>query len=770
MRKFFGLFLITIMCFTQSIAQAGIVEPVYKQFKNPNLDGEADEPSTVNIQITPDGKKMFLMDHLNSGTARNIFIYNLTTPFDISTLDVDNRTLVSTDGLGQNFGGDGNQNMTLEFNNDGSQAFILSAMGGMQIHNLATPYDVASISTSTIAPDNGINFDNDPSHAIFGLDKRANNNTNFHQPFDLDFNNDGTKMYITDMGKPNKNTQGIMEYTLSTPYVPSSVTSSFDFDLSSFINLQATEMAFDDDGTRLYVSDSGSNPRRENNNHSTTHIFVWKLSVPYSLASATYIDKYPLLPAGVMIGSYSFEFGNNGMKLYVGTEDETSDASVPDDVIFEYDLTCPYGVVICETDSITAIGAQVEIAKNVIYQNSNTIFKRFDWLRRNEEKTNLNSHNIKLKINDPILAVLKSNLENSLKNKLDNFANDIESAQASLKKENSGLNKRNWSHWSHGDISFGRVGEKGLIKPKDIRAKGIMIGADKLIDRKIFGYAFRYGNDNVKIDTGAGSELDSEAFTLNLYGSLPLDEKSNLNALIGASFLSIDQLIKGTVTGERYGRQIFTALTYQNENEYSKYDLIPFGKFELGITQFSKYTDFGTSSTNSVDAHERLTFKTGNISAGLKFDNILYLNDNTISRNGFIEYINDFTSDIDHYVKNNHDNVTLKKTIQRHSTHNIRGNIGFEFMNSGSYTFALNYERFQSLNKSGYKDSLLFKFGRAKDHKANVDVIYDPINNNNTKVSYLKQLGNFNLKLNSNYSLFSKIPDYGANIEISGTF
>ena len=33
-----------------------------------------------------------------------------------------------------------------------------------------------------------------------------------------------------------------------------------------------------------------------------------------------------------------------------------------------------------------------------------------------------------------------------------------------------------------------------------------------------------------------------------------------------------------------------------------------------------------------------------------------------------------------------------------------------------------------------------------------------------------KNIGNLNLKLNSNYSLFSKIPDYGANLEISGTF
>mgnify|MGYP005698354429 CR=1 FL=1 len=91
-------------------------------------------------------------------------------------------------------------------------------------------------------------------------------------------------------------------------------------------------------------------------------------------------------------------------------------------------------------------------------------------------------------------------------------------------------------------------------------------------------------------------------------------------------------------------------------------------------------------------------------------------------------------------------------------------------MNSDGRTIAINYERFQSLDKSGHKDSLLIKFGSMRKHNANFDVIYDPINNNNTKVSYLKQIGNFNLKLNSDYSLFSKIPDYGANIEISGTF
>ena len=88
---------------------------------------------------------------------------------------------------------------------------------------------------------------------------------------------------------------------------------------------------------------------------------------------------------------------------------------------------------------------------------------------------------------------------------------------------------------------------------------------------------------------------------------------------------------------------------------------------------------------------------------------------------------------------------------------------------SGS-TFAINYERYQSLDESGHTDSLLFKLGRINKQNTNFDVIYDPINNNKTKISYLKNFGNFRLKIHSNYILFSKIPDYGANLEISGIF
>ena len=720
---------------------------------NTNLSGETEQPDIAGIKFSPDGKKVFVSDHDNTDVNDGVHQYTLSTPWDISTLDASTRISVDI-----NTGDNHNKNSKkpILFNGDGTKFFIFGTFGGtLSVYNLTTPYDISSVSASTQVADDGINY----SELDLGSDPvNTDGSIRLH---DADFNNDGTKMYLTD-GK--QHATNVVEYNLSTAFDPS--TASYNTTLNTETDGVAffgMELAFDDDGTRMYFGEGG------NGSGTLYKIYVYKLSNPFSIASATFVGSHSLDLESSSDGGTMFTWafgGYNGKKLYLTTNEDSSAGSL-DDYIYEFDLSCPYGIVICENEIATVIGGQVEIAKNVIYQNSNTIFKRFDWLRRNEEKTNLNSHNIKLNINNPILASLKNKLENSLNS---NLTNSLEYTQASLKDKNPFKNIRNWSHWSHGDISFGRVGEKGFVKPKDIRTRGIMFGADKLINDKIFGLAFRYGNDDVKIDNGTGSKLDAQSYTLNMYGSLPLDGKSNLNTLIGASFLSIDQLIENTITGERYGRQVFASMIYENENEYTRHNLTPFGKFEIGITQLSEYTDFGTSTTNSVDVHERLTFKTGNASGGFKFDDTVYLDNKTLNRNGFIEYIYDLTPDIDHFFKNHIDNTTVRKTIKKHSLHNIRGNIGFEYMNVNGYTFAINYERFQSLSNSAYSDSLLFKLGKKKVNQANFDVIYDPTNNNNTEISYLKNFGNFNLKLNSNYSLFSKIPDYGANLEISGTF
>ena len=695
----------------------------------------------IGVTLTPDGSRIHFSQY---GTSPVITQYDLSIPFNVSSIDT---ASIVTLNVNSGDSGDFLVSNRLEghtFNSDGTKLYAIDMAGNMNVHSLSTPYDISNFSKDA---DDGVDW------ATFAAGEGGSDSA--RRSHGIRFNNDGTKMFLMDVN----GTVGIAEFNLSTPFLPGSASFGNFFAITEN-SKTLQDFDFDDDGTRMYVIES-------NEASTNNKIYVYKLSTGFDTSTATFVGSVANVfsAAGADGSAGGMRFAKNGMKFY-----QVTWASTLKNKVFEYDLSCPFGIVICEADVATAIGAQAEIAKNIIYQNSNTIFKRFDWLRRNEEKRNLNNHNIKLDINNPILASFKHKLENSLKHNLENSLNNNQFIHASLKDKNPFKNMRNWSHWSHVDISFGRVGEKGFIKPKDIRTRGIMFGADKLIDNKIFGLAFRYGNDDVKIDTGLGSKLDAQAYTLNMYGSLPLDGKSNLNTLIGASFLSIDQLVKNTVTGERYGRQIFTSMIYENKNEYTRHNLTPFGKFEIGITQLSEYTDFGTSATNSVDVHERLTFKTGNASGGFKFDDTVYLDNKTLNRNGFVEYIFDLTPDIDHFYKNHIDNTTVRKTIKKHSLHNIRGNIGFEYMNVNGYTFAINYERFQSLSNSAYSDSLLFKLGKKQVNQANFDVIYDPTNNNNTEISYLKNFGNFKLKIDSNYSLFSKIPDYGANLEISGTF
>ena len=96
----------------------------------------------------------------------------------------------------------------------------------------------------------------------------------------------------------------------------------------------------------------------------------------------------------------------------------------------------------------------------------------------------------------------------------------------------------------------------------------------------------------------------------------------------------------------------------------------------------------------------------------------------------------------------------------------------FELIDDIDSLFYPNYEIFQHLDKDRFShtDSLLFKFGRLNDADFDFAFNYDPFRDNQTEISYIKNLGNFKLKIDTDYSLFSKIPDYGANLEISGTF
>ncbi len=806
--KIINFLILLLLVFQFTNLKAGEPTRTYTGKKaNTNLSGETEKPDIAGIKFSPDGTKVFVSDHDNTYHASNpyddgLHQYTLSTPWDISTLDASTRTSIDIN-TGDNHSA--NSKKPILFNNDGKKFFIFGTFGGtLSVYNLTTPYDISSVSASTQVADDGINY----SELDLGSDPiNTDGSIRLH---DADFNNDGTKMYLLD-GKIHAT--NVVEYNLSTPFDPS--TASYNTTLNTETDGVAQygmELAFDDDGTRMYFGEG-------NNGAATTYkIYVYKLSTPFSISSAAFVGSHTLNLESASDGGTMFTWafgGNDGKKLYLTTNEDSAVGSL-DDYIYEFDLSCPYGIVICETDSITNVGAQVEFAKHVIQQNTSTVFKRFEWLRRNEGKNNLNNLTASIKLGNPLLNYWIKKLptkiesvngavengrsitighENKNSNNLDNFTTVIKSdnpllnswmnklpekitAHKAFLKEKSSKDKKtiktknkNWSYWSHGDISFGRKGDTATSKPNEIRVSGIMFGADKKINKnKFFGAAIRFGKGEIENITPNGIELDTESLSFNLYSTLPVNNNSNLNALLGVSLLRIDQLLSKKTTGERNGKQFFTAINIQSKDSYGNYNLRPTGTFEFGVTQFSEYTDFGTSSTNSQDSYDSLTFKTGNIAAGFKFDNFMDINNGRLSRNGSLEYVQDLTSNIDYNFKNNSANASTTKTVETHSIHNIKGNFGFEILYESGYTFALNYERFQGLDYSSHQDSIFIKFGHIREEDSDFALNYKPLENNQMELSYVKDVNGFDVKFSSNYSLMNEIPDYGANIEVSSMF
>ena len=370
-------------------------------------------------------------------------------------------------------------------------------------------------------------------------------------------------------------------------------------------------------------------------------------------------------------------------------------------------------------------------------------------MRRNEGNENLNTNNINLNINNPILSALSDTLKNTFNQKY---------TKASVKKKKeTRSNFKNLSFWSHGDISIGRTGDKATTTPQTLKVGGLMFGVDKkLKNNKFVGAAIRYGQGNTYNKTSDGFKLDSETLTLNLYSTNQLDSKLNLNTLLGLSFLKIDQLNSSDqVTGNRNGKQLFTAINMNSDSGYGEFNIRPTGGFMFGITSLSSYTDFNTSSVQ--DIYDTLVFNTGNITAGLKFDKLVEKTNFNLFRNGSIEYIQDLSSNIGYTVKSHSDLISQRKSVKRHSLHNLKVNFGMESVSESGHTFGLNFERLQGLDESSHLQSLFFKFGYLRENNTDIAFNFDPLTSNTANLSYLKHYNYFDLKLDTNYSLWMKI-------------
>ncbi len=707
---------ITIFFISVFINLNVLAEPTFVQSKSIN-DGQ---DGAFGLTFNNDGTKMYNTSSENHGAAPQndlLYEYVLTNAYDVSTATLNNTLVIHNTAI--DGGGNAMVPTQVVFNNDGTKMFIANHSNNnddyINYFDLSTPFD---ISTATI--DNRLSLDST------GADEKRLNS--------VAFNNDGTRLFAA--GVNNILQDRIHEFTLDTPYdLSSGVTHVNTEDMSSYHDY-IDGVTFKDDGTKMYTIDS-----------ETEQISQFKLTTPYDVSTLSLegtfdVSSYDIAPREVA-------FSNDGSKMFfIG---DTNDK------VYEFNLSCNWSVIdgACDDpvdtsdggkDILGSIESQTATAKQIAIHATTPVLNRMYWLRRHRNEDKLSNQNIKFNFSNSMMASLSKVIPVS------NKTNDV------LDKLSG-----NWSFWSEGSVSVGRMGDTSSSSSKDIYSNGITLGMDKKIsENRLYGYALRFGKDDVDVGK-SGTSLDTDSYSLSLYGTFPHDDKRFAEGIIGISSLNTDHIRIGggnTRTGERSGRQIFGSINYLTKYNKYKFNIVPNIRVDVSYTELSEYSEIGVAALT----YDKQIIETGMISGGFTLSDVIEFNNLKLKSNGGLEFGLDFSPSSDAKYRYLSETTEYTKSIGQDSK-NIRANFGFDLITDNGLSIMTIYERSQSEN--AHSDTFYLGMGYIPSEDIEYSMSFD---SKKAYLDYKRKINGFDITFGSNYNLISKIPDYEANIEVSTTF
>ena len=336
------------------------------------------------------------------------------------------------------------------------------------------------------------------------------------------------------------------------------------------------------------------------------------------------------------------------------------------------DLTNPLD----NEDFVGLLKAQTETAKRFIQQSTTSVLKRMEWLRRNKNENELSHQGVSVNFIDADF----NNLSNTLQ--FSNFLN-----------QSADLFSNNWAVWSEGNITLGEVDANGDSSLRDVKTNGITFGIDNKIDTNhILGLALRIGKDNVDVGS-LGNALDTDTYSLSLYGTMPYDDKTYIDGTLGISLLDMNLTrnhASGTLTGSREGKQLFGSLVYSAALEENLIKITPYGRIDGGYTILSSFSDTGTVAAIKYD-EQKIT--SAMISLGILVDDEIEISNLKLNRYGRLEYGKDISSSSDATVSY----VAVPNTkyilsIDDEESNNIRAAIGTDIETQYKWSYQFDYE------------------------------------------------------------------------------
>ena len=165
--------------------------------------------------------------------------------------------------------------------------------------------------------------------------------------------------------------------------------------------------------------------------------------------------------------------------------------------------------------------------------------------------------------------------------------------------------------------------------------------------------------------------------------------------------------------------------------------------------------------------YDKQVVESGLASISLAINDIIEFSNSSLKPFGLMKYGLDFSNSSDTKMNYVSDTSTIYTYTQGiNSTHLLTAQAGFNYERTDSLKLNGSYKRIQG-NESEKTDTIKFGFNyksqRAAEYAINLD-------NDKASLSYKKDLNGFDIRMSSNYSLMSQIPEYGATIEVVNTF
>ena len=206
-----------------------------------NFDISSQDTAPAGIAFNSTGTKMFIVGTTND----KVFQYSLSAAYDISSASYDSVSLSVAAQDTTPYG--------LGFNPTGTKMFIVgSANDAVFQFSLSSAFDLSTASYDSVT-----------------LDISAQTTG----PFDITFNNDGTKFYIA-----NTSGQTVLQYSMSSAY--NLATASYDsvsFSTNSQDSTSPRSVAFNGDGTKMFITGATSNA-----------VYQYSLSSAFNVSTASY--------------------------------------------------------------------------------------------------------------------------------------------------------------------------------------------------------------------------------------------------------------------------------------------------------------------------------------------------------------------------------------------------------------------------------------------------------------------------------------------------